>query len=341
MKRYGDTPITETQIRLLLMGMEHRGIDAAGVCIQKEDGTLFVVKDDTPAWRFCSTQVYEKFMKEHSELQDDERVLPDTIAVIVHARAATQGSPRKMENNHPLFAGVSATVHNGCISNEDWVYKELKLDRKGEVDSDIFRAIVDKWGITDDAIKQMNKLSGSAAIAVLDPRSPGKLLIARSGSPLVLGSTPDQFCFASEKHILHRAMRPWTKRFGVDFQFQSLQMAFSPFPDDTAWIMGPNGFESHRKFSTLTGMYRTPTYRVNDNYTERQRKWDAPAPSGTTTTTTVAAVLPEHMTCPNPQCKRLITFTVAQRNSGDPLSHFSCNKDTGGCGTNLATAAAA
>ena len=103
---------------------------------------------------------------------------PDTVQVLVHTRAATKGSPRQNVNNHPMYAGSAAVVHNGVISNDDELFKTLKLDRKAETDSDILRAIVDEHGITPEGIEVLGKVKGSAAIACLSPDFPNKMLIS-------------------------------------------------------------------------------------------------------------------------------------------------------------------
>src|SRR5690348_7450697 len=96
-RRFGSEPITEEQVALLLMAMEHRGNDATGILAQQPDGSVATAKEDVPAWKFCSGATFENFIGEHLK--------PDTICVLLHTRAATQGSPRDMKNNHPLFNG--------------------------------------------------------------------------------------------------------------------------------------------------------------------------------------------------------------------------------------------
>lgn len=344
-RRYGDEPINPTQLHLLLTGLESRGNDASGIVLQQEDGSLAVYKDDVPAWSFVSSQEYKLFLEEHLK--------PSTVAALLHTRYATQGSPKIVKNNHPLFAGVSAVVHNGCLYNDDFLFRELKVKREAETDSDIFRAIVDEFGFTDKGMEVLNRVSGSAAIAVFDPRYPGKMLIARSGSPLTIASDDKFFAFASEKHVLHRAMRPWVHRFGVDFQVQSLQMAFSPFPDDTMWMFGPNGREWHKKFDTLTGVYKKPNYQVNCGYEGRQKKWEREAAKETKTTSEVSEgkrseglvivsqsapkttapvkLLPEHVRCPS--CGRHLKLNAEQRRM--TIDKLYCPKTSGGCGEYL------
>lgn len=240
--KYGEDPIQVDQIRLLLTGVEHRGRDATGVALQYEDGKILVLKEDDPAWDFVSSEAFDEWM--------EEKLTPQVTTVILHTRKATKGSPYKLANNHPMFSGKAAVVHNGHIYNDDDLFKEMKLERGAETDSDIIRAIVDKEGLSRAALRHLGRMRGAAAIACLHPDYPRHLLLGRSSSPLVLGSTDKWLVFASEKHAIHRAMRPWVKRFGVWFQQQSLDMAFSTMADNSIWLLGPEGLLWHDKFET-------------------------------------------------------------------------------------------
>ena len=268
--RYGDAPIEEIQIRLLLLGLEHRGNDATGIAIQRPDGSIAVCKSDDPAGTFLTMKKYEDFIRE--ELSAETRM------VLLHTRLATKGTPRKNENNHPLWAGDGCVVHNGMLHNDDYLFGNMGLDRKAETDTDIFRALVDKHGITRELVRDLNRVTGSAAIAAMHPNQPGKMLIGRSGNPIETASNDDHFVFASEKNIIHRAMRPWVKRWGMDFQRQSLDLSFMGFPNETAWIMGPEGREWHERFAlgSYTGGQRERT--TYTRYSERQQRWATVTP---------------------------------------------------------------
>lgn len=346
-RRYGATPIDPISIQLLLTGMEHRGNDATGIVLQQKGGEIVLCKDNVPAWMFVTGKMYEAFIDEH--LNDD------TVSVLLHTRAATTGNPIKPENNHPMYYNKCALIHNGMISNDDTLFHTLELERRAETDSDILRAIVDKWGLSREGVNKLNLVSGSAAIAVVSPDAPDKLLLARSGSPISIGSTPEMFVFASEKNIIHRAMRPWVKRFGIEFQVQSLQMAFSPFPDDTAWLLGPDGLEWHQEFNTLIGQYKTPGYeRTYTDYSSRQERWKSDAEweekrkntkpdknvimrQGEAIITKGQPLHPEAMQCP--KCHLALKLNDEQRRMS--LYKLFCPKDFKGCGANLGEAFAA
>lgn len=329
-------------IKAILVGLEKRGNDATGLAMQKKDGEVLVYKHDTAAWNFVASQGFTDFLA--ANLNDE------IIQVILHTRAATQGSPRKNANNHPLFTDKSAVVHNGMINNDDQLFRELKIERGAETDTDIFRAITDKWGFTSEAIKNLNKVRGSAAIAVLHPEYPGKLLIGRSGNPICLGSRDNDFLyFASEKDILHAAMRPWVQRFGLAWQEQAGEMAFSLFPDDTLWLMGEKGYEEHTEFRTSYGTYREPNRRIyGTGFQDRQNRWnnsDSDGPVDTSASHT-ASDTPANIVAGKestekvatkvivscPKCDKKLALSPVMQ---DRLSELQCPTKRGGCGTAL------
>jgi predicted glutamine amidotransferase len=299
---------------MLLVGNEHRGIDATGMAFSYLDGSVKVFKKDVPSWSFVTDPEYKKFI---------ETNLTDKIwAVLLHTRAATHGNPRDNNNNHPMYAGKSAAIHNGMIQNDNHLFNSLNLDRKAETDSDIIRAIVDKNGITEKCIKELNKLSGSVAAAVVSPDYPQKMLLMRSGSPLTLASDGDHFLFSSERNTLDRALKPWVKRWGMHFQLKRADAAFSPFADNTAWILGAKGQEGHYEFKSLGGKYIEPNRATYEQYKNRQEKWNNASKA------IVVQSKVEDALCP--KCDKVWTITKG----GNP-SNFRCNKKKGGCNTAL------
>lgn len=269
-RAFGNEPITQHHIEALLIALEHRGNHATGIgySLRDKEGEHRVgwLKDDEPAWTFV------KDKENQAWIQDLVAQKPDTV--ILHTRAATQGSPRKNDNNHPLTIGASVVVHNGMISNDDSLFKSMDLERHAETDSDIIRAILDKYGLTKEGIRQLNKMSGSAAISVVHKDFPKKLLLARSGNPLVYAITNSGLMFwASEKQAIHHAQREWEQRYGIYVQSNRVDLKWCTMPDNTAYIIGENGLEWHDAFKVAYS-YTPPRYRVNDTYYEKNKVWD-------------------------------------------------------------------
>ncbi|MBI9015809.1 MAG: glutamine--fructose-6-phosphate transaminase (isomerizing) [Phycisphaerae bacterium] len=139
-------------------------------------------------------------------------------AGIAHTRWATHGAPTE-KNAHPHqdYTGKIAIVHNGIIENyttlKKWLIKkgaEFKSDTDSEVVANMIGLFYDKQNATDtqelsDAERlekalrlTLAKLAGTFGIAVICKDLPDTLMVARRGSPLVIGIGDDEFIIASD-----------------------------------------------------------------------------------------------------------------------------------------------
>ncbi len=266
-RRFGDNPITQDEITILLCSLERRGNHATGIAIVDREGTgITVHKMPVPAWSFVRDNATEAFFREH--------LLEDTSMVLLHTRAATVGSPADNRNNHPMWAGTTAVVHNGGIRNADHLFSSLGLKRSCDTDSDILRAILDKEGFTEKAVRELSKAAGSAAIAAASVNHPGILMLARSGNPLVTAAANDKLYWASEVRALHKAVRPWERKFGLWMRPRHIEVLYNTLSDDTAYFIQPDGQESsHHEMRILTGQFYAPQYRVHETYASKQLTW--------------------------------------------------------------------
>lgn len=300
---------------MLLVGNEHRGNDATGMAFSQADGSVQVLKEDCQAWAFTRNDKYEAFINEYLK--------PDTWGVILHTRGATTGSPRINENNHPLYSGKCAAVHNGMIGNHDSLFKSLDIKRGAETDSDIIRGIVDKFGFTHEGIKTLSRMSGSVASAIVSPEYPKHMLLLRSGSPMCLACTEKQLIFSSEKNTIHKALKPTIQRYKMWFQIPRADAAFAPFPDHSAWLIGPEGQEWHQEFRSLMGAYSEPFRRTYTDYRRRQERWDDEQRQVNNRHRAVKQT--REVYCP--KCDQNWMIPV-----GDDIQDFTCNVAEKGCG---------
>lgn len=314
--RWGKEPIKEDIIGILLVDNEKRGNDASGLVIQQAAGSLNVLKKDVPGWKLVTSEEYTKFIKDYLK--------PDSRSVLVHARGASRGNPRDNNNNHPIHAGCSAVIHNGMLRNSDEMFNSLKLERKADTDTDIARAIFDKWGLTSEAIRKLSKASGSGAIAVVHPDYKDKLLLLRSGNPLTIASNEDFFFFSSEKTTLHKACRPFIERMGMWFQAQKPDVDFANMADNTGWIIGLNGLESHTKCNIAKGQHTEPWRRTYEEYEKRQEKWNTQAKAPGTDKDSKM----KYAWCYKCQREWVIPLTAI-------FSQYTCDAANGGCGQSL------
>ena len=183
----------------LLMSSQARGRDAAGAYVVNQNSDVIYFKAPMTASDLIDTDTFWKMLNEY--------VGENTVAIIGHTRAATTGSPKCNDNNHPIVDLPIVGVHNGVIRNH------LELGRKykkaAEVDSAAIMALLRvKSGKTplkvETLTKHLHKLDGPFAIAVADTRKPDAVYLARNNNPVVFHRDRDAglLWFASTEAIL-------------------------------------------------------------------------------------------------------------------------------------------
>lgn len=160
-----------------LRRLEYRGYDSAGVALL-QGGEIALVKSK-------------------GRIQDLVDIVPadlDGTLGIGHTRWATHGRPSDV-NSHPHLSndGKIAVVHNGIIEN----YAELKeaLEAEGfhfrsETDTEVIPNLLQKYDQGDflaTVEKVVGLLKGSYALAIIHQRDPGRIIVVRKDSPLVIG----------------------------------------------------------------------------------------------------------------------------------------------------------
>ena len=178
---------TQSAVRPLINGLrrlEYRGYDSAGVALESSDA-LRVFK------RTGKVAELDKLLAQ--ELPEAERA-KFTLG-IAHTRWATHGLPTEA-NAHPHVAdgGRLALVHNGIIEN--YAALRAKLEKRGckfvsQTDTEVLAHLIATFDTGDDfmsAVSQaLKQVEGTYGIAVVSLRHPGEMIVARRGSPLVIG----------------------------------------------------------------------------------------------------------------------------------------------------------
>ena len=145
-----------------------------------------------------------------------EAAAADTAAVtgIAHTRWATHGVPAE-RNAHPHVSGGIAVVHNGIIENYEGLREELTAqgyvftsDTDTESIAHLIEAMLQEPGGLFEAVRRAcQRLVGAYAIAVIDEKQPGKVVVAREGSPLLLGLSDTGNYAASDASALLQVTR--------------------------------------------------------------------------------------------------------------------------------------
>lgn len=174
-----------------LKRLEYRGYDSAGISI--------IEKGDI---------ITDKSVGKVAELENKISGKKDILGNIgiAHTRWATHGKPSD-RNSHPHAdcIGDIHLVHNGIIEN----YLELKgyLARKGhkfksETDSETAAHLIEEFSKTLDfksaVLEALKKIKGTYGLAIINKKEPEKIIVARMGSPLVIGVGRDEYVIASD-----------------------------------------------------------------------------------------------------------------------------------------------
>jgi glucosamine--fructose-6-phosphate aminotransferase (isomerizing) len=165
-----------------LKRLEYRGYDSAGLAVADSQG-LEVRK---VAGRIDGLNRLV-----------EERPLVGTVG-IAHTRWATHGAPNQV-NAHPHTDcdGTLALIHNGIIENADILrskLKELGHDFRSETDTEVMAHLIEEAfeGNLEQAVAAaLTQVDGTYGLAVLSSLDPGKIVVARKGSPLVIGIAED------------------------------------------------------------------------------------------------------------------------------------------------------
>ncbi|MCH2176018.1 MAG: glutamine--fructose-6-phosphate transaminase (isomerizing) [Lentisphaeria bacterium] len=124
---------------------------------------------------------------------------------IAHTRWATHGPPNQM-NAHPHFDQDKefCAVHNGIIEN----YATLKnqLQKKGHIfhtqtDSEVIPVLVKEFydgDLFSAVTAALRQIVGTYGIALVSKHEPNKIIVARKGSPIVIGVGTDETVIASD-----------------------------------------------------------------------------------------------------------------------------------------------
>ncbi|MCO7226598.1 glutamine--fructose-6-phosphate transaminase (isomerizing) [Pleionea sp. CnH1-48] len=184
-----------------LRRLEYRGYDSAGVAVINNDNIERVRR-----------------LGKVKELSDALEITPISGGTgIAHTRWATHGEPSEI-NAHPHVSGTDITiVHNGIIEN----HEELRAELRGkgyefvtETDTEVMAHLVaEEYKADGDLLRAVQRsvkqLHGAYGAVFMHRTNPDEIIVARSGSPLVIGKGIGEMFVASDQ----LALLPVTRQF--------------------------------------------------------------------------------------------------------------------------------
>jgi glucosamine--fructose-6-phosphate aminotransferase (isomerizing) len=179
-----------------LKKLEYRGYDSAGLAVIADSGIERV-----------------RSVGRVAELEAGS-ANTQSVTGIAHTRWATHGVPSE-RNAHPHVSGTIAVVHNGIIENYESLRTELTAQGyvfTSDTDTESIAHLLERTLKTEpDLFKAVQitcrQLIGAYAIAVIDHTQPGKVIVAREGSPLLLGVSDTGNYAASDASALLQVTR--------------------------------------------------------------------------------------------------------------------------------------
>lgn len=175
-----------------LKRLEYRGYDSSGIVLLENENLSLFKKEGKVA-------ALEGITSDHT--------IKATMG-IGHTRWATHGPPND-ENAHPHISnnGRLAIIHNGIIENYEVLKKDL-LQRgytfQSDTDTEVLINLIEdikqseELSLSDAVRVALTKVVGAYAIAIISTDDPEKIVVARKGSPLVIGLGTNEFFIASD-----------------------------------------------------------------------------------------------------------------------------------------------
>lgn len=185
-----------------LKRLEYRGYDSAGLAIIDKNHKL---------------QSSRRTGKVQELVSAFEATPLDGTTGIAHTRWATHGGVTEA-NAHPhLSDNEIAVVHNGIIENHETLREQLQALGyvfNSQTDTEVIAHLIHHERKTHSdllhAVKAtVRQLEGAYGAVVMDTKDPERLVVARSGSPLVIGVGIGENFVASDQ----LALLPVTRKF--------------------------------------------------------------------------------------------------------------------------------
>jgi len=182
-------------VPILIKGLErleYRGYDSAGLALHQKG----------------EIKVYKKRGKVANlkQMVEDEMNAENNLG-IAHTRWATHGEPSDI-NSHPHASntGEIVLVHNGIIENYTTLKRMLKergYTFRSETDTEVICNLIEeikkeKTSAVEAVKAALSKVTGAYGLAILSKNEPDQLIVARKGSPIVIGIGEKEFFVASD-----------------------------------------------------------------------------------------------------------------------------------------------
>lgn len=194
------------------------------------------------------------------------------LAIIGHTRAATSGSPKKLDNNHPFHSEKYSLVHNGGIWLHEQIAFQYGFNLVTECDSElILHFVASQAKLTNgilDALRVLDEV-GTMAVAVVDKTDQSVNLFRTKDSPCVLMSIPrwNAVVFSSTLEIFCKAALPFFGSMKALYENAQPVLNHTDIPDYTHVRISPDGEV------TCESLHSALTEHFGHGYRGRSLNW--------------------------------------------------------------------
>jgi glucosamine--fructose-6-phosphate aminotransferase (isomerizing) len=164
------TSIERKDLKLLVKHSQQRGKDSSGLIFMKDHR-------------------YQIYRADHGIDKLLNKVKPYYSPIVLgHSRLITNG----LSDNQPVARNDIFVLHNGIIVNDQEIWKELSVERKFQIDSEVIAGIAldhfkNNLPLNDLADVIMKKCKGVVSCAIL-VQSIGKIVLISNNGSLYVGS---------------------------------------------------------------------------------------------------------------------------------------------------------
>jgi len=198
----GQEPVPQFLVEGLRI-LESRGYDSAGIATVDPEGNLLTTK-------FASAGATNNAI---GFVQSNMDVHKRSFVGIGHTRWATHGGATDM-NAHPHCDEDDriAVCHNGVIENYAELKKSLKetgITFRSETDTEVIAQLIglhvrEGYSVLEATRLALKKLRGTWGLVIMDKLAPDSLVVAKNGSPMLVGICEGKTFVASEASAFRR-----------------------------------------------------------------------------------------------------------------------------------------
>ncbi len=174
-----------------LRKLEYRGYDSCGIVVENKEGEVKLYKTKGK-------------ISHLEEILSNEKEIRGNLG-LGHTRWATHGKPSE-KNAHPHFDCEEKIfiVHNGIIENFNYLKRDLI--EKGhkfhsETDTEVLAHLIEEFyqgDLLTAVLKSLELVRGTFGIGIIHKDEPDKIVVARRGSPLIIGIGKNEMVASSD-----------------------------------------------------------------------------------------------------------------------------------------------